>query len=380
MCEINQSAAKPLSDSYGESSQTILKGSTLNDNSGSGVPLPSKVEGDDIVESKSKTFIEKSVKLHGNKYNYINVNYINAKTKVKIICPIHGEFEQTPDKHLNTKYCCPDCNLIFKTENIKKNKGFKRIESFNNFHLKLLKKFPDVKVKLIEEWNGICKTNINVLCGIHGNVVTNCESLISKQRVHSCTKCSEESRVMKKNHTINDIINHLNNLYNDKYVYIFPNDYINKKDKIKIICNKHGEFTRSVAKLLSGQDCSRCKIDELIDDNRLVGGYSYDLFINKPELKNNVANLYYLSINNGELFKIGISINNPSSRIKSLKSKSKGFIQSCEIITVKEMTLFEAFNIEQKILNENSKFRVKLNWSTELFNKDISYNVLQYFT
>jgi hypothetical protein len=344
------------------------------------VPLPSKVEGDDIVESKSKTFIEKSVKLHGNKYDYTNVNYINAKTKVKIICPIHGEFEQTPDKHLNTKYCCPVCNLIFKTENIKKYKGFKNIESFNNFKEKLLNKFPDVKFKLTEEWKGIVNTNINIICDEHGISKLNCEMALSKQRVYSCLKCSEINRVINRCHKIDDIIFSLNNIYNLKYNYIFPIDYKIKKDKITIICPIHGEFNRSVTKLLSGQDCSRCKIDKLIEDNRLVGGYSYDLFINKPELKNNVANLYYLNINNGELFKIGISIKTPNNRINNLKSKSKGFIQSCEIITVKEMTLFEAFNIEQKILNENSKFRVKLNWSTELFNKDISYNVLQYFT
>lgn len=59
MCERNQSAAKPLNFKYGESSQTISKESTLYDNSGSGEPLPDKAEGDDIVESKSKMFIEK---------------------------------------------------------------------------------------------------------------------------------------------------------------------------------------------------------------------------------------------------------------------------------------------------------------------------------
>lgn len=380
MCEINQSAAKPLSDSYGESSQTIPKGSTLNDNSGSGVPLPSKVEGDDIVESKSKTFIEKSVKLHGDKYNYSNVNYINAKTKVKIICHIHGEFEQTPDKHLHSKHCCPVCNMEFKLDNIKRHKGIKSIESFNSFNNKLLKKFPNIKYHLTEEWKGIVNTNINVVCDEHGVTQLNCEIALSKQRVYSCIKCSETNRVINKSHKIDDIIFNLNNIYNMKYSYVFPNEYRTKKDKITIICPIHGEFNRSVTKLLSGQDCSHCKQDALIKENKLVGGYTYQLFNDNPELINKPAKLYYLNINNGQLFKIGITINEPNDRIKNLKYKSKKFIKSCDVIAVKNLTLFEAFNIEQKILNDNSEFRVMRQWSTELFNKDISYNVLHYFT
>jgi hypothetical protein len=50
--------------------------------------------------SKRKTtieFIKNAKNLYGNKYDYSLVNYINAKTKIKIICPEHGEFEQIPN-------------------------------------------------------------------------------------------------------------------------------------------------------------------------------------------------------------------------------------------------------------------------------------------
>ena len=40
----------------------------------------------------SEQFIEDSRKVHGEKYDYSKVEYINDKTKVCIICPIHGEF------------------------------------------------------------------------------------------------------------------------------------------------------------------------------------------------------------------------------------------------------------------------------------------------
>lgn len=44
-------------------------------------------------------FISRARKIHGNKYNYSKVKYINRTTKVCIICPKHGEFYQTPNGH-----------------------------------------------------------------------------------------------------------------------------------------------------------------------------------------------------------------------------------------------------------------------------------------
>lgn len=56
-------------------------------------------------EKEKNKFIIKANKIHNNKYNYDLVNYINNKTKVKIICPKHGAFFQTPDKHLHGNGC-----------------------------------------------------------------------------------------------------------------------------------------------------------------------------------------------------------------------------------------------------------------------------------
>lgn len=53
-----------------------------------------------------QSFIIEAKKVHGNKYDYSKVDYKNNKTKVCIICPIHGEFWQRPDKHLQGRGCC----------------------------------------------------------------------------------------------------------------------------------------------------------------------------------------------------------------------------------------------------------------------------------
>ncbi len=50
-------------------------------------------------------FIEKSKNVHGDKYDYSKVNYINANENVCIICPEHGEFWQKPNNHLNGNGC-----------------------------------------------------------------------------------------------------------------------------------------------------------------------------------------------------------------------------------------------------------------------------------
>lgn len=55
-------------------------------------------------------FLENSKKIFGDVYDYSKFEYVNAKTKSTIVCPIHGDFEQNPDKHLNCKYPCPTCN------------------------------------------------------------------------------------------------------------------------------------------------------------------------------------------------------------------------------------------------------------------------------
>lgn len=56
----------------------------------------------------TKEFIEKAKKIHGDRYDYSKVVYVNNKTKVTIVCPIHGDFEQVAGNHLNGSNC-PIC-------------------------------------------------------------------------------------------------------------------------------------------------------------------------------------------------------------------------------------------------------------------------------
>ena len=68
-----------------------------------------------VRESKclvlQEEFIQKSKKIHNDKYNYLEVKYLNNKDKVKIECPLHNLwFFQSPAEHLSGKTGCKYCS------------------------------------------------------------------------------------------------------------------------------------------------------------------------------------------------------------------------------------------------------------------------------
>jgi hypothetical protein len=59
------------------------------------------------LESRGLLFLSNAKNKHGERYDYSLVEYVNNRTKVKIICPEHGIFEQKPNDHLY--YGCGKC-------------------------------------------------------------------------------------------------------------------------------------------------------------------------------------------------------------------------------------------------------------------------------
>jgi len=50
-------------------------------------------------------FIERAVKLWKGKFDYSLTEYVNSKTKITIICPVHGKYRQLANAHLDGKNC-----------------------------------------------------------------------------------------------------------------------------------------------------------------------------------------------------------------------------------------------------------------------------------
>ena len=74
-----------------------------------GCPKCKGIEAGNRLRKPQEHFINNVEKIHNYKYNYDLVEYKNNKIKVKIVCPIHGIFEQKPDHHL-AKRGCPSCS------------------------------------------------------------------------------------------------------------------------------------------------------------------------------------------------------------------------------------------------------------------------------
>ena len=72
-----------------------------------------KLNGE-IRRNTLEYFISKANEIHGDRYDYSKVEYVNNKTKVCIICPEHGEFWQTPEKHINSGHGCTYCFTSFR--------------------------------------------------------------------------------------------------------------------------------------------------------------------------------------------------------------------------------------------------------------------------
>lgn len=56
-------------------------------------------------------FIARSREAHGDRYGYERVDCVNSYTPVTIVCPVHGPFQQTPASHVRGKGC-PTCGRI----------------------------------------------------------------------------------------------------------------------------------------------------------------------------------------------------------------------------------------------------------------------------
>ena len=105
-----------------------------------------------------ENFILKAREIHGWKYDYSKVEYVDNSTKVCIICPEHGEFWQTPNNHLNG-YGCQLCGKNIVGEKLRKN-----IETFINDSREVHgDKYDYSKVKYKNNKIKVC-----IICPEHG--------------------------------------------------------------------------------------------------------------------------------------------------------------------------------------------------------------------
>ena len=330
------------------------------------------------MTSNFESFKEKANILHNNKYDYSKFIYKNAKTPGIITCPEsgHGEFLQKPDHHTRKNAIgCPRCVNINKTKTCLKNKelGLLRLKpnlSLEKYKARLKSKYGNKFEFEYSKYEGITKGTVTLICTDHGEEIHTPQSLLISS--FGCTKCADATRIISKTKSFESLKNDVIKVHGNRYEIseIENTPFINRKSIVKVVCSIHGEFLKSGQKLLSGQGCFKCKMEELVFSGKLPGGYSKTVFESNPELANSKAFLYYLCINS-KFYKIGVTTSTVERRIQGIRCKSKGYIKNVDIIYVFETTLERAFNLEQSILTRFSEQRISRRWNTELFKTDV---------
>ena len=92
-----------------------------------------ELNGKKKIKSNKEEFIKKAREVHGDKYDYSKVEYVDSLHKVCIICPEHGEFWQVPRYHILRGCGCPNCNGVHKSYKFNLLKEFESEYAFRAF-------------------------------------------------------------------------------------------------------------------------------------------------------------------------------------------------------------------------------------------------------
>lgn len=220
-------------------------------------------------------FISKARAIHGNKYDYSKVDYKGNKTKVCIICPIHGEFWQTPDIHL--RGCgCKICGY-----NTMKSKQRKSQETFLKEITKMYgNRYDFSKVEYVNDQTKVC-----IICHEkdefgeeHGEFLVTPNNFLKGRK---CPKCQKRAKLTKE-----VFVKKSKLVHEDKYDYTESEVHGIDTD-VKIVCPIHGEFWQTPYKHMMGRGCPKCgnikkgisnrnDFSELKDKFNKIHNFKYD--------------------------------------------------------------------------------------------------------
>ncbi len=218
-------------------------------------PLCANKRRGDAIRSNKDDFIKRAKEIHGDEYDYSQVEYKGAMKKVPIICKKHGTFYMTPMSHLLGQKC-PKCQgKGLNTEEI--------IEMFREKHGDTYDYSQVVFTKMHDK--------VPIICKEHGVFYQTPSKHLLGQ---GCPKCGKQHMAKERALTNEEFIKRCKAIYGDKYDYS-DTHYIRMQDKVKVICPKHGEFWQKPYDHIHGHGCPKCGLIESRGENEL-----YDYIIN----------------------------------------------------------------------------------------------------
>lgn len=236
----------------------------------------------------TEIFIEKVNKKHNYKYDYSLVDYKSAKTKIKIICPEHGVFEQLPYNHSFGKGCYK-CGLDKSNRAILAGKNF--IEKAISIHKD---KYNYSKVEYVRN-----NKKVIITCKKHGDFLQTPGKHLTGS---GCIECA-----YNKNRKDDTILERFLQIHGEKYDYSKMN-YFRRDKKVIITCKTHGDFLQTPNSHLQGNGCAKCAgnnrltTEEFIKRSNLIHNYLYDY--SKTEIINSTNPVIIICKKHGEFKQI----------------------------------------------------------------------------
>ena len=204
-------------------------------------------------------FIEKAKIIHGDKYDYSKVEYVNSMVKVCIICPIHGEFFVKPNDHIHKKCGCVKCSGRYLSNK----------EAFvEKARLIYGDKYDYSKVNYINN-----KTKVCIICPIHGEFWQRPNDHLSG---YSCNRCANNYKLSTE-----EFIEKAKLVHGDKFDYSKV-EYNGAKEKVCVICPIHGEFWQIPNNHLNSSGCPICNsniksgMEEKVNDILVNNGFKVE--------------------------------------------------------------------------------------------------------
>ena len=291
-----------------------------------------------LIGGCEKTFIEKANKKHNNFYNYNKINYKNPKTKICITCPIHGDFIQRPDSHLNGSGCKKCKSDKFKSQNTLSQTEF--IDKAQRIHKDKYEYNNSIYLNT--------ETPIDIICPIHGEFSQKPKNHLTGR---GCKKCG--SMQSKLENFIEDFLIKYNIKYtkNDRTI-ISPKelDFFIKNKNIAIECHglywhseekkKNKNFHLNKLNLCNQKNIKLIQIfeDEIVFKPKIVinrlknvlGLIKYKIYARKCEVKEvssdvckKFLNKYHIQGSDKSSIKLGLYYNN---RLVSIMTFAKSRI------------------------------------------------------
>ena len=253
---------------------------------GQGCPICGREKSGLQRRSNTEKFISSFKELYGNKLDLSKFVYTKSNIKSTVICPIHGEFEATPNNLLRGRGC-PTCGNI--------NKKIKQTISEQVFDERMEKIYGDSLTYNFSNYSNFGE-KMEFVCSKHGSF----EALpLNVLHGHGCPICGREKCSKSRTMKFEEVLRRFKEVHGDTYTYD-ESTYKTSRKKMRIICPKHGEFWQIPMNHWGGQGCPVCKesklemeLDKALTDNGIefirqkpLGRQSIDFYI--PKYKINI--------------------------------------------------------------------------------------------